>query len=177
MKKLFYLLFVAVLAVSCSNNENEVFTPIDIPEADLVGTWDVTAFNSDGEIAGSAAGQTIAGSYNSYGKNFDFKYVFTDSPKKVTASGSFTTVATVKVNGQSQTTEQPTSLVEGLGNGDWKEDNGVITITSNGVSDKAYVKSYENGVLVLKIDLNQSVDQQGVDFKIKGDLFITLKKK
>ncbi len=102
--KLFKLLFVSslFLFVSCNSDDDE---PIDVDTAKLVGTWNLTGLEVDGNTTTPIQGVPLTVDFTSVSKDEMFSCTFTENPNEVTCSGSYTSTVTVKVVGQDATTE------------------------------------------------------------------------
>ncbi|CAL2063146.1 hypothetical protein [Tenacibaculum sp. 190524A05c] len=183
MKKLLLLFVSMSLFVSCSDDNGE--TLVDVDASEIVGKWDLIDFKSDGKTNTDAFGQSIESEYTSFGKDFDFEVDFADNPKTATGTGSYTTVITTKILGQSQTQEVPTASANGLESATWSVNGGILTITPTNsdtpnLASDAKIIEFDGETMKLKFDINETVEeeQQGikVTIKVNATAYLTLKK-
>jgi hypothetical protein len=178
MKKLLFLFFVATLASCTQNNGINIDNNTNGAASDLIGTWNVTAQRiENGATETTFGGQTTTVNFESYGKDFNFTYVFTGSPNNVVAQGTYTNVVTTTVAGQVVTQETPARSIDGFDNGTWILGTNTLTIaTIGGNSDVAFIEEFTPTKLVLKIIIDQTIDQGGIAATTKGTMYLVLEK-
>ncbi len=187
MKKLL-LLFVSVyLCTSCSNND-EINLP-DISESEITGQWELIDLTSSAKSSGLIRGQSVDLELSSYGKNYDFTYDFTNNPNRVTATGSYTLLSTIKILGQEETNETTVTPIDLGSEGEWSLTNNSLTIVWDNSSpevivltDEVQIIEFDGTTMKLKVNLDEdSADKeiQGVKIKVKVNFTtnFTLKRK
>lgn len=178
MKKLLFLFFVVILVSCTQNNGINIDNNTNGSASDLVGTWNVIAQGiENGTTKTTVAGQTTTITFESYGKDFNFTYVFTESPNVVVAQGTYTNVVTTTVAGQTFTQEGPSSSIDGLDSGTWiLNQNSLVLVNNNGVSDEAMIEEFTPTKLILKIAFERSTNQGGIQSETKGTMYLELEK-
>lgn len=184
MKKVFLLFISFSILVSCSDDTQE--TLIDVAASEIIGEWELIEFTSEGTSKTKTLGQTVDTEYSVYGKDFDFDVVFTDNPKNVTGTGSYNSVATYTILGETTTEVIPTNTANGLEDGTWSVNEGILKITpsiqtSLNVYSDAKIIEFDGDTMRLKLNINQSAkgEEQGIAFEISsiGTAYIGLKRK
>ncbi len=176
MKKItiFLTLFVSLLLSSCSDNDNS--TDLTITENELIGDWKITdIYTENGEASITTNGVTLNGTYSMTAKDYNINMSFTDNPKKVTTNGSVTTITSTTFLGQTQTQEQPSGDVPNT-SGTWSLNKNILSISGAQESGELTIVSYNNNTLVLKQNLNTTQSLGLQEFKITGNLYVTLTK-
>ncbi|WP_339841202.1 hypothetical protein [uncultured Maribacter sp.] len=93
-----------VILSSCSKDEDGVS---NATEAQIVGSWNLTALEAtDGRSNTTIEDTSIPATFNAVGKDFDTIVTFSEEPQIVTSEGSYTTVLTTTIMGQTETDEQ-----------------------------------------------------------------------
>lgn len=107
MKKYFLLSILTTFTVilsSCSKDEDGVS---NATEAQILGSWNLTALEAtDGRSNTTIEDTSIPATFNAVGKDFDTIVTFSEEPQIVTSEGSYTTVLTTTIMGQTETDEQ-----------------------------------------------------------------------
>ncbi|WP_299213877.1 lipocalin family protein [uncultured Dokdonia sp.] len=114
-------LFIVTSFVSCNSDDDSS----NDTSADLVGTWNITAFDYQGATSAEILGETITSSFDGIGQNFDASVVFTENPNEYTSNGSYDAVVTTTVLGESQT--ETTSIDNFQSEGMWSRSGNTIT--------------------------------------------------
>ncbi|WP_299123159.1 hypothetical protein [uncultured Tenacibaculum sp.] len=177
MKKaaIYLTLFISLFITSCSINDN---TPdVNITESDLIGDWKITnVYTENGKVSLNANGTTVSGDYSATGKDYNINMSFTDSPKKVSTSGSITIVATVTIAGQTQTQEESSGEIPNT-TGEWSLKNNILTVKGTQETGELTIVKFENNSLVLKQALKASQSLGSLlNIKVTGEQYISLKK-
>lgn len=95
--------FALVLA-SCSKDEDGV---TNATESSIIGTWNLTAVETNnGKATTNFDGASIPTTFSAVGKDFDTVINFGEAPKVVTSEGSYTTVVTTTIMGETSTEEE-----------------------------------------------------------------------
>lgn len=177
MKKtaIYLALFISLFITSCSVNDN---TPnVNITESDLIGDWKITnIYTENGKVSLNANGTTVSGTYSATGKDYKINMSFTDTPKKVSTSGSVTIVATTTIAGQTQTQEQASGEVPNT-TGEWSLNNNILTVKGTQETGELTIVKFENNTIVLKqaLKATQSLGSL-LNIKVTGSYYITLTK-
>jgi len=107
MKKYFLLSFIGIFTLvfsSCSNDKDGVS---NASEDSIIGTWNLTALEAtDGRSNTTIEDTSIPATFNAIGKDFDTIVTFSEEPQLVTSEGSYTSVLTTTIMGQTETEEQ-----------------------------------------------------------------------
>jgi len=107
MKKYFLLsiftLFTLVFS-SCSKDEDGVS---NASEASIIGTWNLIALETtDGRSDTNFDGTSIPTTFSAVGKDFNSIVTFSEEPQIVPSEGSYTTVLTTTIMGETSTEEE-----------------------------------------------------------------------
>lgn len=169
-------LFLFVLSISFFSSCTDNSTPIDVSSDDLLGIWNITDFNFEGTTSATLAGQTITSTFVNTGRDYDFTVEFTSNPNTIASSGSYVSISTVTVAGQTFTEEVPVNSISGLDSGTWSLNGNVITTTVGGESSEMVIDQITSNLLVLKAVVEENQSAQGADITILGNLTLTLEK-
>lgn len=174
IKHLLLVAFVTILASCESDNSSD----IAISEADLLGTWNIKEQTLDGSIVFVENGQTSTATYEAFAKDIDMKMTFGNNPKKVSAEGKYTLVATVNLLGQSQTDEELVEAInDPLENPNWELNGNNITLSNdNTLPGNLIIESYNGTTLRLKADINEIEADSGQSITIKTTVYFVLEK-
>jgi hypothetical protein len=89
---------------SCSKDDDGIS---NASEASIIGTWNLTALEAkDGKTNTNFDGTSIPTTFTAVGKDFDTIITFAEDPQVVTSEGSYTTVLTTTVMGETSTEDQ-----------------------------------------------------------------------
>lgn len=180
MKKFAMLLFLASTSLffSCSSDDD---SPIAIDQALIPGEWDLTEVKSeDGKVTTTIENIPVSGDYSISGKDYTAEASFTESsntnePNTFTSSGGFTIVATISIPTQSIDYEQV--VPDFIGAGEWKVE-GTRLITTVAGTDKSFdIITLNAQTMSLRVDIEETVEQQGFTFSVTGSQIFTLTKK
>ena len=137
-KALFILALTLVSLISCENDlvsappsdSIDNIDNVDDTTGDLVGAWNLTSLNYTGNnVVTNASGvenQDIQG----VGSDFNYIFVFSESPSNYTITGSFDIEFTVTVNGVSFV--ENFDNISGSSNGSWTKNGNIFTTTEAG---------------------------------------------
>lgn len=154
-KSALILLFLSILFSSCSKEET---TQKAITNNDLLGTWKVTNVVSEkGKISGNISGINLSADFSATGKDYSMNITFSDNPKKIVSTGSFTLVSQFSLATQSKSFEQKISNIPAT-NGIWNIENNVLTTTENGQTASIDIVSYNNSEIVFKYSINRNTN-------------------
>ncbi|MBL4604802.1 MAG: hypothetical protein JKY02_03820 [Flavobacteriaceae bacterium] len=169
------LLFIAVITClySCTNNDP---SPISVSESDVVGTWNVIDYNFEGNATTILGGITSSFEVINTGKDYNFIFEFTNNPNTVMATGTYTSVNTITVLGQTSTTETPVSSIDGFNSGTWSVNGSQITFSANGVTTLATISEFTGNLMTITSSVEQSQVIQGIQVTITGEVSLTLQR-
>jgi hypothetical protein len=171
--KLCMALFIVTSFVSCNSDDDNSDT-----SADLVGTWNITAFDYQGQTATEFLGESIVASFDGVGENFDSSIVFTENPNEYTSSGSYDVVLTTNVAGMEDTTTTPIDDFESEGtwsrNGDTLSFDGdllevestIPVIGMDEIMNDATILELTDTTLRLSQNVSQDITQEGITISI-----------
>ncbi len=107
MKKsvLFVVTIFTLVFASCSKDDDGGVS--NATEASIIGSWNLTALEAkDGETNTNFDGTSIPTTFTAVGKDFDTIITFAAEPQVVTSEGSYTTVVTTTIMGETSTEEE-----------------------------------------------------------------------
>ena len=169
MKKL-SVLFVAFLFVftSCSSDDDNG-NQIDL-SVDITGQWDLTGIELEGDASMTFEGQTVTITYTGFGKDFDAEVIFTDNPKEVNATGTYTMVMTTSFLGFSETEEYPVDFSDDFDAGTWSIEGNLLVITDANTNEvqTAQIVHLTQNKMILVMEEVESMD--GMSATIIGEI-------
>ena len=174
-KSLLLIALITILAACETDNSLNV----SITEADLIGTWNLTEQRlENGKIVYVGLGQNITASYNSYTKDEDMRITFSSNPKILSAEGSYTIVATVNINGQTQTDEEVAeAITDPAENPNWELNGNNITLSNDtNLPANLIIDSYNGTVLTLRSEINETITDSGQSATVKATMYLILEK-
>ena len=142
-------------------SEMEMEDEMTDESASIIGIWDVSSINATGTSTVEIAGQTITTDFVGEGIDLNYNITFTENPNEVVADGDYNIELTTTVAGQSITETIPGILF--IDSGDWSIDGDQITITSNDVENTGTITTLNETTLIIEIDMETIIDQQGVE--------------
>lgn len=168
-----FIFFISIIFTSCSKEEAK---ENQITNNNLVGNWKVTNVTSEnGKISGSVAGVPLNIGFSATGKDYSMVITFSDNPKKITNTGSFTLVSTITILTKTEKIEQKISNIPAI-NGNWNIENNILTTIQNGKKANINIVSYNNSEIVFKYSMSESMeDIAGMNLtngKIDGSLIL-----
>ncbi len=159
MKKISLLLVsVMFVFISCSSDDDSS-NPVDL-SVDITGQWEITKVESEGEAIIVFEGQTFTGTLSGFGKDFDAQVLFTDNPKEVIPTGTFTMVLTTTFFGLTETDEFPVDFSNELQTGSWSivGNQLVITEATTGETQSAQFLELQQSKMVLLLEMTTIVN-------------------
>lgn len=167
------LIAFTILFISCTSDDS---TPIDTNAQanDLLGTWKLTEITQEGTTKTEIQGVPITANFSSVGKNINSQLVFTDNPNNFTSSGSYTSVVTITIVGQSTSQEIPVDINDYLNQGTWEFNAGIITVNSNGEIQTANITELTNTTLKFEVELDVVTVDQGITNRTNTTAKMTL---
>ncbi len=178
MKRFAMLLFLVStpLFFSCNSDDDDTPTQIDLNL--ISGEWDLTGIKSeDGKASATISNISVNGDYNVSGKDFNAEAIFTDGePNTFTSSGSFISVASITFATQDPI-EYEREIPNFIGAGEWKAEGNILTTIVEGVKSSFEIVSLTEETMSLKVEINETIEQQNITFEITGSQVFTLTKK
>ncbi|MEM7486249.1 MAG: hypothetical protein AAF348_13660 [Bacteroidota bacterium] len=182
--KLFFLSTLLISFLSCSDDDEDT-PPIDTTS--LIGTWTAVSLDADIDLNGSFSIIDIESSTNTVGENFDYELTFTETGYTVT--GSYDLVTTGTVNDEPFT--DTTSITDVSETGTYSLDGNTITVNGGlyelGVDEvdlsdilaeqTGEISFNSNGELVVRQNIDQTVNEQGIALATKIDATTVWKRK
>lgn len=177
MKTKILLLFItAITLLSSCESDNTLETAIT--ETDLIGTWNITEQTMDGNVVLVNNGQTQTATYSAFAKNLNLTLNFVDNPKKVSAQGNYTLVATANYNGQNETEEEYLEAISDPSEDPtWALNGNNITLSNDySLPQNLIVESYDGKKLKLIGEVNETETNGDLSITIKANLYFVLEK-
>ena len=174
---LFFILTV-VFQISCSSDDDGTASETD---AELAGEWEMISYNYVGSTSAESFGIPIKIDYTGEATEIDVSITIDEDPNIMTAMGSYTIKLTTNVGGQSSTQSYPfediatTSTFE-------REGDELIVETSLFNSSQGLelgtevleaplvIEELTEDSLILTSKVQQTVEQEGVEFTVKLDI-------
>lgn len=148
--------------------------PDDVDPHPLVGNWILKSATIDNGTATTVINNnTYSLEYTATSTNESTNVIFTENPNKVESSGNYEMVINFKFLGKDYS-ENITSQTP-FTDGDWEVVNNKIVLASNEIVDGNYEIHEQNETsLILKAEVDRTIQAGGVDLDTKGTLVITL---
>jgi Lipocalin-like domain len=154
--KIAKLLFLGLLVfVSCSEDEDPMPTA-----AGLIGSWSVTDLEYEGTTTTTVTGISLTADFTGVGKDFDLTVTFSENPNMVVSEGSYTVTLTTTFAGQSET--EDIELDSFISDGTWSLNNKILSVTTSGVTQEATIVSQTDTTLVVKVEVEEIDEADGV---------------
>lgn len=175
MRKSFLLTILTAFSLfflSCSKDKEEVLIA---SEASVIGAWNLTALEAtDGTIDLTVDGTTIPSTFEALGKDFDMVVTFSEEPKTITSEGTYTTVLTTTVMGETTTEEQPgEDFFEAE---TWRLDGNTLYF-SNGTEEIGLtITALTDTTMSLSYEIDETVDFLGILTSVTATYTMTLTK-
>lgn len=168
--KLFFIFLCTISIASCgSDDDNDTPDPMNEESSgnmeegfsSIVSIWEVIAIEASGTSTAEIAGQTIVTDFVGEGIDLNYSTTFTEEPNEITAEGDYNIELTTTIVGQSITETIPGILF--IDSGDWSIDNDQLTITTNGIENTGTITTLTETSLVIEINLETVIEQQGIE--------------
>lgn len=175
MKK-YILLSVISLGIlvfsSCSKDNDGVS---EASEASIIGTWNLTALEAtDGKSDTTIDGTSVPTTFEAVGKDFDTVVIFSENPQIVTSEGSYTTVVTTTVMGETTTDEQ---VGENFFESDtWRLDGNTLYFGTGDEEIGFTITELTNSKMSLRYQLDENIEIFGSPTSISATYNMTLSK-
>lgn len=171
-----FILFLALIATlsSCVNNDN--VNNVNLSESDIAGVWNVTDVLQVGTATTNFFGQEIVSTFSNTGREFDFTYDFGLDPNTITANGSYISIISITVDGQTETEEAMVSTVEGLNTGTWSINGNIMSVTADGETNEVAITEYTGNRMVFTVQYLIEFGEQGISVVNEGTLTLTLER-
>ena len=175
MKKYFLVAFVAAFTLvssSCSKDQDGVS---GASEASIIGTWNLTALEAtDGKSNTNFDGTSIPATFSAVGKDFDTVVTFSEEPQIVASEGSYTTVLTTTVMGETQTQEEQGE--DFFESDEWRLDGSTLFFGSGDEEVGFSITELTDSKMSLRYKLNESVEAFGATSTVSATYNMTLTK-
>ncbi|WP_116772446.1 hypothetical protein [Maribacter litoralis] len=175
MKKIFFSTLLSVFALaftSCSNDEDAV---TNASEAEIVGTWNLTALETkDGRSDTNFDGTSIPTTFTAVGKDFDTVVTFSENPNIVTSEGSYTTVVTTTVMGETSTDEETGE--DFFESDEWRLDGSTLYFGSGEEEVGFTITELTDSKMSLRYEIDETVDFFGATTSVSATYNMTLSK-
>ncbi len=158
------------MITSCSKEDS----PSDT-SGSIIGTWTGVAVDYSGKTVTTAGGQTINADYVGEAYDVNYTLTFSDNPKNLVSTGSYSIKLTTTVAGQS--TINNVENLKVAGDGIWERLNNKLTINSNGKMSNLTIDKLTETELVLSGKEVTDLSQQGASVVTTTDVIVTFKRK
>ncbi|WP_405383856.1 hypothetical protein [Maribacter sp. LLG6340-A2] len=175
MRKLFHLTLLStftLLFLSCSTDQDAVTIA---SESEIVGTWNLTALETkDGRSDTNFDGTSIPTTFTAVGKDFDTVITFSENPNIVTSEGSYTTVVTTTVMGETSTEEETGE--DFFESDEWRLDGSTLYFGSGEEEVGFTITELTDSKMSLRYEIDETVDFFGATTSISATYNMTLSK-
>ena len=176
MKKVFLLSLIGVFALvftSCSDDDSVGVS--NASESQIIGTWNLTALETrDGRSDTNFDGTSIPTTFTAVGKDFDTVVIFSEEPQTVTSEGSYTTVTTTTVMGETSTEEETGE--DFFESNEWRLDGSILYFGSGEEEIGFTITELTDSQMSLRYELDETVDFLGFETSISATYNMTLSK-
>ena len=165
--KLLAFASVAILFTNCDKDD-------DINADNLAGTWALTEFRADdGEASFDLLGIPVSFTYSFVGSNFDATTTFTENPNQFTSTGSYDLTTTTNFAGQIETETTTIDIDE---SGTWSISGDKLTQVVTGDTLEFTILELSDEKLRLRLDLDETIIEQGAETHDKATVFTSFEK-
>lgn len=175
MKKVFFLSLITVFSLvftSCSNDEDAVS---NASESEITGTWNLTALETkDGRSDTNFDGTSIPTTFTAVGKDFNTVVTFSENPNIVTSEGSYTTVVTTTVMGETSTEEETGE--DFFESDEWRLDGSTLYFGSGEEEVGFTITELTDSKISLRYEIDETVDFFGATTSVSATYNMTLTK-
>ncbi|TDS10871.1 hypothetical protein DFQ03_3762 [Maribacter caenipelagi] len=175
MKKVFFLSLITVFSLvftSCSNDEDAVS---NASESEITGTWNLTALETkDGRSDTNFDGTSILTTFTAVGKDFNTVVTFSENPNIVTSEGSYTTVVTTTVMGETSTEEETGE--DFFESDEWRLDGSTLYFGSGEEEVGFTITELTDSKISLRYEIDETVDFFGATTSVSATYNMTLTK-
>lgn len=175
MRKYFILSILTtftLLISSCSKDDDGIS---NATEASIIGTWNLTAFETkDGKSNTKFESTSIPTTFTAVGKDFDTVVTFGDEPQIVTSEGTFTTVVTTTVMGETTTEEETGEDI--FQSESWRLDGTTLYFGSGDEEIGLTITELTDSKMSLRYSIDETVEIFGATTGISATYNMTLTK-
>ena len=166
--KLLAFASIAILFTNCNKDDD------DINSGDLVGTWALTEFRADdGEATIDVFGLPVSFTYSFVGSDFDATTTFTENPNNFTSTGSYSLTTTTDFAGQIET---ETTVIDVDESGSWAINGDKLSQFAAGDTLEFTILELSDSKLRLRLDLDETIIEQGAEAHDKATVFTSFEK-
>ena len=161
-----------MIFTSCSKDNNG---SIDATEADIIGTWNLTALETtNGRTTTIIDGESTVTDFDAVGQDFATVVIFSENPQIVTSEGTYTTVITSTVMGETTTQEeQGENFFE---SDEWRLDGDILYFGTGEEELGFTIISLSDAEILLRYTIDETVDFFGAIITVSATYNMTLSK-
>ncbi len=175
MKKLFLLSILTAFSLiftSCSKDEDGVS---NVSESKIAGSWNLTALETtDGTSDTNFEGTSIPTTFDAVGKDFDTVVTFSEEPQIVTSEGSYTTVLTTTIMGETSTQEEDGE--DFFQSDEWRLDGNILYFGTGEEEIGLTITELTDSRMSLKYKLDETVEVFGATTSVSATYNMKLTK-
>tara|TARA_R110000744_G_scaffold35163_4_gene81733 strand:+ start:1513 stop:2040 length:528 start_codon:yes stop_codon:yes gene_type:complete len=175
MKKLFLLSIFTVFTLvfsSCSKDEDGVS---NASESKITGSWNLTALETtDGTSDTDFDGTSIPTTFDAIGKDFNTVVTFSEEPQIVTSEGSYTTVLTTTVLGETTTQEEEGENF--FQSDEWRLDGNILYFGTGEEEIGLAITELTDTKMSLRYKLDETIEVFGATTSVSATYNMTLTK-
>tara|TARA_R110002074_G_scaffold86875_1_gene191772 strand:+ start:50811 stop:51338 length:528 start_codon:yes stop_codon:yes gene_type:complete len=175
MKKLFLLSIFTVFTLvfsSCSKDEDGVS---NASESKITGSWNLTALETnDGTSDTNFDGTSIPTTFDAIGKDFNTVVTFSEEPQVVTSEGSYTTVLTTTVLGETSTQEEEGE--DFFQSDEWRLDGNILYFGTGEEEIGLTITELTDSKMSLRYKLDETIEVFGATTSVSATYNMTLTK-
>ncbi|WP_347925743.1 lipocalin family protein [Pontimicrobium sp. SW4] len=171
MKKVSPLLvLVSIISIySCSIEEAP-----SINSEYILGTWVGEDLDYSGSTVTEISGQTVTADFVGEAYDLDFTLTFSENPKEISTSGSYSVELTTTIEGQVSVTN--VENIQFLNDGTWTKSGDEVTIIYNGRTSVFRIIELTEDSLILSLPTVEDLSQGGAIITTTIDMTITFSK-
>lgn len=163
--------FTLVFA-SCSKDDDGVS---NASEASIIGTWNLTSLEAkDGTTNTNFDGTSIPTTFTAVGKDFDTIITFAKEPQVVTSEGSYTTVLTTTVMGETSTEDQEGE--DFFETEAWRLEDSTLYFGSGEEEVELTITEFTDSKMSLRYRIDETVEIFGATTSVSATYNMTLTK-
>ncbi|WP_025741147.1 hypothetical protein [Aquimarina pacifica] len=176
MKKIFLFIITTFFFIACDDDDS---SQIDLSL--IYGNWALTSVTSEnGTIATIIEGTAVDGTYEISGKEYSTTLTFTESASadllnSFSSSGDFTQITAIKTPLQSFNHEEV--IPDFIGSREWTIDENIILTFSSNTEEIIEIIWLTAETMILRREMNETVEIDGITFEITGSQIIELDKR
>jgi hypothetical protein len=175
MKKYFLLSIITAFTLAFSSCSKDEVGVSNASEASILGSWNLTALETtDGQSNTNFDGTSIPTTFKAIGKDFNTIVNFSKDPQIVTSEGSYTTVLTTTVMGETTTEEQDGE--DFFESDEWRLDGAILYFGSAEEEVGFTITELTDTKMALRYKIDETVDFFGVVTTVSATYNMSLTK-